>query len=104
MGFFNPGTLSRVSADIARSSGTMSSAGSSSISGGVAGAQVPQDQIYSGSDTAWQALCTRVLPLFNGEGLKGCMEDLNDLVRWVNLVLHPGDSMAMLTRVYFDAF
>ncbi|TPX57245.1 hypothetical protein PhCBS80983_g03969 [Powellomyces hirtus] len=29
---------------------------------------------------AWQTLCVRVLPLFNGQGLKGHMEDMNDLV------------------------
>ncbi|KAJ3162041.1 hypothetical protein HDU86_005739 [Geranomyces michiganensis] len=29
---------------------------------------------------AWQALCTKVLPLFNGQGLRGHMEDMNDLV------------------------
>ncbi|KAI8391770.1 uncharacterized protein BYT42DRAFT_629788 [Radiomyces spectabilis] len=29
----------------------------------------------------WQALCVRVLPLFNGEGVKGSIEDLNELLR-----------------------
>ncbi|KAJ3147165.1 hypothetical protein HDU89_005762 [Geranomyces variabilis] len=29
---------------------------------------------------AWQALCTKVLPLFNGQGLRGHMEDMNELV------------------------
>ncbi|KAI9090814.1 HbrB-like-domain-containing protein [Phlyctochytrium arcticum] len=34
---------------------------------------------------AWQALCQKVLPLFNGQGLKGHMEDLNDLVsNWLS--------------------
>ncbi|KAI8847433.1 HbrB-like protein, partial [Chytridium lagenaria] len=28
----------------------------------------------------WQAICAKVLPLFNGEGLKGSIEDLNELV------------------------
>ncbi|KAI8050164.1 HbrB-like-domain-containing protein [Gilbertella persicaria] len=30
---------------------------------------------------AWQTLCVRVLPLFNGEGVQGAIEDLNDLLR-----------------------
>ncbi|KAJ3109834.1 hypothetical protein HDU97_000064 [Phlyctochytrium planicorne] len=39
-------------------------------------------------DTAWQAICAKVLPLFNGEGLKGSIEDLNELVSiWVNEML-----------------
>ncbi|KAJ3010458.1 hypothetical protein HKX48_007393 [Thoreauomyces humboldtii] len=29
---------------------------------------------------AWAALCSKVLPLFNGQGLKGHMEDMNALV------------------------
>ncbi|KAI9312147.1 hypothetical protein BX666DRAFT_857171 [Dichotomocladium elegans] len=29
----------------------------------------------------WQSLCVRVLPLFNGEGVKGNIEDLNELLR-----------------------
>ncbi|RIA89324.1 HbrB-like protein, partial [Glomus cerebriforme] len=29
----------------------------------------------------WGSLVVKVLPLFNGEGLKLCIEDLNDLVR-----------------------
>ncbi|KAJ3185666.1 hypothetical protein HDU87_000290 [Geranomyces variabilis] len=29
---------------------------------------------------AWQALSTKVLPLFNGQGLRGHMEDMNELV------------------------
>jgi hypothetical protein len=29
----------------------------------------------------WQALCIRVLPLFNGEGVNGAIEDLNELFR-----------------------
>ncbi|KAK9768834.1 hypothetical protein K7432_000169 [Basidiobolus ranarum] len=32
-------------------------------------------------DDKWQTLCVKVLPLFNGEGLKGYVEDLNELVR-----------------------
>ncbi|KAM0748709.1 hypothetical protein T439DRAFT_349406 [Meredithblackwellia eburnea MCA 4105] len=31
-------------------------------------------------DDVWQAICIRVLPLFNGEGHKGFVEDLNELV------------------------
>lgn len=30
---------------------------------------------------AWQTLCVRVLPLFNGEGVQGAIEDLNELLR-----------------------
>ncbi|CAG8558945.1 3035_t:CDS:1 [Acaulospora colombiana] len=29
----------------------------------------------------WSSLVAKVLPLFNGEGLKACIEDLNELVR-----------------------
>lgn len=32
-----------------------------------------------GSDDVWQTICVRVLPLFNGEGLKMAIEDLNEL-------------------------
>ncbi|KAJ3219927.1 hypothetical protein HDU67_008456 [Dinochytrium kinnereticum] len=40
------------------------------------------------SDAAWQAICAKVLPLFNGEGLKGSIEDLNELVSiWLNEML-----------------
>lgn len=35
----------------------------------------------SAADNVWQIICVRVLPLFNGEGVKGCVEDLNELVR-----------------------
>ncbi|GAA6021584.1 hypothetical protein JCM11491_000266 [Sporobolomyces phaffii] len=31
-------------------------------------------------DDVWQNVCVRVLPLFNGEGIRGFVEDLNDLV------------------------
>ncbi|KAI8977427.1 hypothetical protein BDF20DRAFT_820570 [Mycotypha africana] len=31
----------------------------------------------------WQTLCVRVLPLFNGEGVQGSIEDLNELLRLV---------------------
>jgi hypothetical protein len=31
---------------------------------------------------AWQTLCVRVLPLFNGEGVQGAIEDLNELLRY----------------------
>lgn len=34
---------------------------------------------------AWQSLCVRVLPLFNGEGVQGAIEDLNDLLRYFGL-------------------
>ena len=33
------------------------------------------------SQDVWQTLCIKVLPLFNGEGIKGAIEDLNELVR-----------------------
>lgn len=35
----------------------------------------------SAQGDAWQTLCVRVLPLFNGEGVQGAIEDLNDLLR-----------------------
>ncbi|GAA5879264.1 hypothetical protein JCM1840_004674 [Sporobolomyces johnsonii] len=31
-------------------------------------------------DDVWQMVCVRVLPLFNGEGIRGFVEDLNDLL------------------------
>jgi hypothetical protein len=36
------------------------------------------------SEQIWLDIKQRVLPLFNGEGLKGAIEDLNDLVRCAN--------------------
>lgn len=33
------------------------------------------------SDDVWQSLCIKVLPLFNGQELQGCIEDLNDVLR-----------------------
>ncbi len=38
------------------------------------------EQVGQQHDT-WGSLVVKVLPLFNGEGLKLCIEDLNDLVR-----------------------
>lgn len=38
------------------------------------------DTDAKGIDDAWQAICVRVLPLFNGEGVRGYIEDVNDLV------------------------
>jgi hypothetical protein len=35
----------------------------------------------------WHTICVKVLPLFNGEGLKMPIEDLNELVRFVVPVL-----------------
>ncbi|CAO3695102.1 unnamed protein product [Rhizopus microsporus] len=35
----------------------------------------------SSQEDAWQTLCVRVLPLFNGEGPQGAIEDLNELLR-----------------------
>lgn len=37
--------------------------------------------VNSAQGDAWQTLCVRVLPLFNGEGVQGAIEDLNDLLR-----------------------
>ncbi|ORE15322.1 hypothetical protein BCV71DRAFT_185591 [Rhizopus microsporus] len=37
----------------------------------------------SSQEDAWQTLCVRVLPLFNGEGPQGAIEDLNELLRLV---------------------
>ena len=43
---------------------------------------VPQASLTSTiQGDAWQTLCVRVLPLFNGEGVQGAIEDLNDLLR-----------------------
>ncbi|KAJ3392822.1 hypothetical protein HDU92_008178 [Lobulomyces angularis] len=42
------------------------------------------NNVETSQGTNWQAICIRVLPMFNGDGLKGCMEDLNELVlNWV---------------------
>lgn len=35
------------------------------------------------TEDVWQALCIKVLTLFNGQGLTGAIEDLNELVRYV---------------------
>ncbi|CAO3611867.1 unnamed protein product [Cunninghamella blakesleeana] len=35
----------------------------------------------SSSDSLWQSLCVRVLPLFNGEGVQCPIEELNDILR-----------------------
>ncbi|CAO3686711.1 unnamed protein product [Rhizopus stolonifer] len=35
----------------------------------------------SSQEDAWQTLCVRILPLFNGEGVQGSIEDLNELLR-----------------------
>lgn len=37
--------------------------------------------VNSAQGDAWQTLCVRVLPLFNGEGVQGAIEDLNELLR-----------------------
>ncbi|KAI9277835.1 hypothetical protein BY458DRAFT_432523 [Sporodiniella umbellata] len=37
----------------------------------------------SSQEDAWQTLCVRILPLFNGEGVQGSIEDLNELLRLV---------------------
>ncbi len=35
-------------------------------------------------DGSWQGICVKVLPLFNGDGVRGCMEDLNDSIAlWI---------------------
>ncbi|SAM02873.1 hypothetical protein [Absidia glauca] len=41
----------------------------------------PAPSSTNSNDTLWQALCVRVLPLFNGEGVQGAVEDMNDLLR-----------------------
>ena len=47
---------------------------------GVGSVAVERDVITT--ENIWQSIWTKVLPLFNGEGLKGSMEDLNDLVTY----------------------
>ncbi|KAI8378727.1 HbrB-like-domain-containing protein [Choanephora cucurbitarum] len=37
--------------------------------------------VVSNKTDAWQTLCVRVLPLFNGEGVQGAIEELNELLR-----------------------
>ncbi|KAI8976189.1 hypothetical protein BDB01DRAFT_727874 [Pilobolus umbonatus] len=49
---------------------------------------LPSTSLYNTSIStvqgdAWQSLCVRVLPLFNGEGVQGAIEDLNELLRLV---------------------
>lgn len=46
------------------------------------------DTDHKSINDAWQAICVRVLPLFNGEGLRGYVEDLNDLVTFVLSSFH----------------
>ncbi|KAM0790692.1 hypothetical protein ACM66B_004550 [Microbotryomycetes sp. NB124-2] len=47
----------------------------------VAAALEPTGSAQSRStDDVWQTVCVRVLPLFNGEGIRGYVEDLNELV------------------------
>ncbi|KAG0080567.1 hypothetical protein BGZ92_000574, partial [Podila epicladia] len=41
------------------------------------------------TEDVWQALCIKVLTLFNGQGLTGAIEDLNDLVRRCLLTRNP---------------
>ena len=36
------------------------------------------------TEDVWQALCIKVLTLFNGQGLTGAVEDLNELVRYAS--------------------
>ncbi|KAI7876935.1 hypothetical protein K492DRAFT_134704 [Lichtheimia hyalospora FSU 10163] len=42
----------------------------------------PPPPIGNPQGDVWQSLCVRVLPLFNGEGVKGNIEDLNELLRY----------------------
>ncbi|OAD80457.1 hypothetical protein PHYBLDRAFT_61508 [Phycomyces blakesleeanus NRRL 1555(-)] len=37
--------------------------------------------VLGGQGDVWQTFCVRVLPLFNGEGVQGSIEDLNELLR-----------------------
>ncbi|KAL0088137.1 hypothetical protein F4703DRAFT_1735130 [Phycomyces blakesleeanus] len=39
--------------------------------------------VLGGQGDVWQTFCVRVLPLFNGEGVQGSIEDLNELLRLV---------------------
>ncbi|KAJ3232632.1 hypothetical protein HDU81_002837 [Chytriomyces hyalinus] len=59
---------------------------SSSSGGNGSGIDFAFPQHYTGSDSAaWKELWNRVLPLFNGEGLRGSIEELNDaVVEWLN--------------------
>ncbi|KAI8368940.1 HbrB-like-domain-containing protein [Blakeslea trispora] len=41
----------------------------------------PPANMNNSHPDAWQALCVRVLPLFNGEGVQGTIEDLNELLQ-----------------------
>jgi hypothetical protein len=56
------------------------SAGSSSVSRDTSYHHGPLTGPGAASD-AWQSVCVRVLPLFNGEGLKSPIEDLNQSVQ-----------------------
>lgn len=42
---------------------------------------IPSAALNASQGDVWQNLCVRVLPLFNGEGVKGSIEDLNELFR-----------------------
>ncbi|KAJ3330674.1 hypothetical protein HDU76_005093 [Blyttiomyces sp. JEL0837] len=98
IGSLNGGGGGRASSDLLRSrEGTFSSTsmtGSGNVVGmGIVGGSAAggvgaggEFMLYgSSSDGTWQTICSRVLPLFNSEGLKGSMEDLNDLVnQWLN--------------------
>lgn len=39
------------------------------------------------TEDVWQALCIKVLTLFNGQGLTGAVEDLNELVRYASTTM-----------------
>jgi len=43
----------------------------------------PRVYEYDFQASRWKTICVKVLPLFNGEGLKMPIEDLNELVRFV---------------------
>ncbi|KAI9491406.1 HbrB-like-domain-containing protein [Zychaea mexicana] len=56
--------------------------GAASTAAGTGGAPtIPPLPISNPQGDVWQTLCVRVLPLFNGEGVKGNIEDLNELLR-----------------------
>ena len=67
------------------SSITVNNNATNAASGASASAAVasvaPSSSISNPQGDVWQSLCVRVLPLFNGEGVKGNIEDLNELLR-----------------------
>ncbi|KAI8643653.1 hypothetical protein BD408DRAFT_342030 [Parasitella parasitica] len=52
---------------------------------------------------AWQTLCVRVLPLFNGEGVQGTIEDLNDLCLLLDRLVEQWSFFFTYALPYFEA-